>query len=589
MSKRLLAQPRVAAPALLLASLMLSTGAAGHDGSGPNLERLGKVEFKVDCKPAVHADFNRAMALYHSFAWDDAMKAFDAIVKADPACGMAHWGRAMAMLDNPFIWPTGLSPEKLKEVTGALAAARATGLKSQREKDYVDAVGAFVRDHEKVGHPARLRAFDEAMGKLAARYPADKEASILSALITSANFDPADKTYANQLKAAKILEPLFAAQPDHPGVAHYLIHSYDYPPIAKQGLEAAKRYADIAPDAPHALHMPSHIFTRVGHWKDSIKANRASAKAAGDASFDAHHAFDYLVYAHLQLGQEKAARQALKESLAMKPIEHFGAAFAYAAMPARIALERSDWKGAARLALQPGGTYPWNRYPQAEAINVFAHGVGAARSGDFAGAMKEHARLIQLRDVAKERKLAYWAEQIDIQADLVRGLAVVAEGKRAEGVEFVKAAAAREDATEKHAVTPGPLLPAREVYAELLLETRQASDALREYEAVLAKEPNRYRALVGAGKAARIAGDAKKLQAYAAQLKEQAKEADARLVLDAPEKQAGKSAAKPRRAVARPAARVGVRGAAPAARTRVAAVWRYDRTRFWEPVDRTRF
>jgi hypothetical protein len=621
MLKGFLVRSCVSAAALVLASVALSVGAAGqtgHEGhkpaSGPNLERLGKVEFKVECTAAVQPDFNRAMALYHSFAWPEAMTAFDAIAKKDPACGMAHWGRAMVMLDNPFVWPGSLLPAKLKDVAGAVAAARSAGLKSQREKDYVDALGAFVRDYEKIGHPQRLRAFDEAMSKLAARYPADKEASILSALITSANFDPADKTYANQLKAAKILEPLFASQPDHPGVAHYLIHSYDYPAIATKGLEAAKRYAEIAPDAPHALHMPSHIFTRVGYWKESVRANRASAKAAGEGTYDAHHAFDYMVYAHLQLGQEKAARRVLEESRAMKVVEHFASAFAYAAMPARIALERGDWKAAANLALKPAtGSYAWDKYPQAEAVHVFARGIGAARSGDAAGAMTENARLIQLRDIAKERKLTYWAEQIDIQADLVRGLAVVAEGKRDEGAEFVKAAAKREDATEKHVVTPGPLVPAREVYAELLLETKKGSDALTEFEAVLKKEPNRYRALLGASKAARMAGEAQKVQAFATQLKEQTKEADARPA--EPKKQgkvadakpvpgskqaaargaAGKSVrqanrvAKPRR-LARGPAVTGIRFLGASSRLRIAETsWAYLRVGFWDRHDRARF
>jgi hypothetical protein len=542
---------RLAPLALLLAGILPAMPAAAHDaaGAGPNLSRLGKVEFKVDCAPEVQADFNRAMALYHSFAWSAAMKAFEAIAKADPKCGMAHWGRAMVILDNPFVWPGSLSPAKFNDIAAALAAARSAGLKTQREKDYVEAVAAFARDHDKVPHARRLQAFDEAMSKLAARHPDDKEASIISALVTSANFDPADKTYANQLKAAKVLEPLFAAQPEHPGVAHYLIHSYDYPPIAKQGLEAAKRYAAIAPDAPHALHMPSHIFTRVGYWRESIAANRASAKAAGDASFDAHHAFDYMVYAHMQLGQDKAARRALAQSRGMKVIEHFGAAYAYAAMPARIALERSDWKQAAATTLNPEAvSYPWSRYPQAEAVNVFARGVGAARSGNAAAAKEHHARLIALRDIAKERKLGYWAEQIDIQADVVHALAVVAEGKRDEGTDLMKAAAAREDATEKHVVTPGPLLPAREVYADLLLEAKKGADALREYEAVLAKEPNRYRAILGAAKAAQAAGDAKKAKLYGDELRQQAKDADTpRIELGSPSK-AGKQA--PRRRVA---------------------------------------
>jgi hypothetical protein len=593
MPKRFLTHPRLMGLALL-AGIAASTGASGqgtHEGHKMSgLERLGKVEFKVECNGAVQPDFNRAMALYHSFAWEAGMKAFEAIAKKDPACGMAHWGRAMVLLDNPFIWPGSLTPPRLKDIAAALDTARAAGLKSQREKDYVDAAAVFVRDHEKVGYPQRVRAFDEAMSKLAARYPNDKEAAILSALITSANFDPADKTYANQLKAAKVLEPLFAAQPNHPGVAHYLIHSYDYPPIAKQGLEAAKRYADIAPDAPHALHMPSHIFTRVGYWRESIRANRASAKAAGDATFDAHHAYDYMVYAHLQLGQDKAARQTLKQSRSMKAIEHFGSAFAYAAMPARLALERGDWKGAARLELDPAaGAYPWDRYPQAEAVSVFARGLGSARGADAAGAMKQHARLVQLRDVAKERKLAYWAEQIDIQADLVRGLSVIAEGKREEGIELVKAAAAREDATEKHAVTPGPLLPAREIYAELLLDAKKATDALREFEAVLAKEPNRYRALVGAGKAARLAGDTKKTLAYAAQLEQQMSEADVKPAGAKPPRKASQRA-KPRRTAARGSRTAAVRVAALSPIHQPStAPWRYQRVGFWERQDRARF
>jgi hypothetical protein len=407
----------------------------------------------------------------------------------------------------------------------------------------VEALAVFVRDHDKIDHRARLRAFDEAMGRLAARYPDDKEASILSALVTSANFDPNDKTYANQLKAAKALEPLFTAQPDHPGVAHYLIHSYDYPPIAKQGLEAARRYAQIAPDAPHALHMPSHIFTRVGHWQESIEANRASAKAAAAVAFDAHHATDYMVYAHLQLAQDQAARQAMEQSLARKTVDHFGAAFAYAAMPARLALEVGDWKAAANTALTPAaGAYPWQKYPQAEAINAFARGVGAARAGDSAAANAERTRLLALRDVAKERKLGYWAEQIDIQAQVVEGLSLVADHKTSEGLEVLGMAATREDATEKHVVTPGPLLPAREVLADILLETGKAAEAQREYEAVLAKEPNRYRATFGAARAAHQGGNAEKAKLHYAALAELGRNSDSqrKTLVEAREYLAGK-------------------------------------------------
>jgi hypothetical protein len=502
------------------AGAVLAALAIGQE-KAPELARLGKVEFRVDCNAGAQQTFNRAMALYHSFAWKPAGDAFGAVAKADPNCGMAQWGRAMVLLDNPFLWPGSLSPAKLSEIAAALDAARSAGLKSEREKGYVEAVATFVRDHDKVEYRTRVNAFDAAMAKLAARYPDDKEASILSALVTSANFDPADKSYANQLKAAKVLEPIFVAQPNHPGVAHYLIHSYDYPPIAKHGLEAAKRYAKIAPDATHALHMPSHIFTRVGYWQDSIEANRASAKAASPASFDGHHAADYMVYAHLQLAQDRAARQAMQDSLASQPVDHFAAAYAYAAMPARLALEVGDWKTAAGLALAPAtGAYTWGKYPQAEAINAFARGLGAARSGDGAAARTEHERLLALRDVTRERKLGYWVEQIEIQAQLVQGLSRLADGKTGEAIEVVKAAAKREGATEKHAVTPGPLLPAREVLADVLLETGKASDALVEYEAVLAKEPNRYRATSGAARAARQAGNAAKAKLHFAALVE---------------------------------------------------------------------
>jgi hypothetical protein len=517
---------RLAFGTSLLLGAFLAAAATGQE-KAPQLGRLGKVEFKVECSTAAQQGFNRAMALYHSFAWGPAADLFANVAKTDPTCGMAHWGRAMVALDNPFVWPGSLTPTKLNEVAAALDAARSAGLRSARERDYVEALAAFVRDHDKTEHRARLQALDQAMAALAARYPDDKEASILSALVTSANFDPNDKTYSNQLKAAKVLEPLFTGQPDHPGVAHYLIHSYDYPPIAKHGLAAAKRYAQIAPDAPHALHMPSHIFTRVGHWQDSIETNRASAKAASKIAFDAHHATDYMVYAHLQLAQDRAAREAMEESLAKQAVDHFGAAFAYAAMPARLALEVEDWKTAAGVELKPAaGAYPWHKYPQAEAINAFARGVGAARAGDSATASKEHARLQTLRNVAKVRKLGYWAEQIEIQAQAVQGLSLVAGGKTSEGLDVLRTAAKREDATEKHVVTPGPLLPAREVLADILLEIGKAADAQLEYESVLAKEPNRYRATFGAARAAHQTGNREKAKLHYAALVELGKNSD---------------------------------------------------------------
>ena len=505
----------VGATALLLS---FATPALGQQ-SALDLKRLGKVEFKVDCNAAAQTEFNRAMTLYHSFAWPAAMAAFDTVLKTDPNCGMAHWGKAVTTLDNPFVWPANLSPQKLNDIAGMLSEARKAGLKSEREKGYVEAIAVFAKDHDKLDHRTRLAAFNAAMQKLAEANPADQEATILSALVTSASFDPTDKSYANQLKAARALEPLLKALPNHPGVAHYLIHSYDYPPIAKQGVAAAKLYSKIAPDATHALHMPSHIFTRLGHWQDSIEANRASAKAATDKTFDGHHANDYVVYAHLQLAQDRAAVTAMKQSLAKPPVDSFPAAFAYAAMPARIALERSAWKDAAALVLTPAGDYPWKKYPQAEAVNAFAKGIGLARIGDAAKAREQHARLVALSSQAKDMKLGYWAEQIAIQADVVAALALCAEKNIDACTDGLRKAAAREDATEKHVVTPGPIVPAREVLAEMLLTVaKKPADALKEYEAVLQKEPNRYRATTGAMYAARQSGDRQKAQAMAREL-----------------------------------------------------------------------
>jgi hypothetical protein len=416
---------------------------------------------------------------------------------------MVHWLRALGALGNPFTWPSLISPAILSEAPGWLETARQTGLKSQRERDYVDAVAVFFNDHDKLDHRSRAKALEAALGQVMQRYPQDSEAATLYALVLSANFDPTDKKYTNQLTAAAILEPIFRAQPEHPGVAHYLIHSYDYPPIAGKGLDAARRYGKIAPDAAHALHMPSHIFTRVGAWKESIESNRASARAGGDKSFDKWHAYDYMVYAHLQLGEQDAAREVVNEAL-QNPArtDHPATAYAYAAMPARLALERGAWKEAAALELFAAESYPWKKYTFAEAVNAFARGIGAAMGGDAAAARVQVARLEQLRQATK---VPYWQEQVAIQGEVVQGLALRAEGKGAEGIAVLRKAAAREDATEKHAITPGPIVPARELLAYVQLEAGDAVSALRDFQSVLEREPNRLRAVAGAVRAAKEA------------------------------------------------------------------------------------
>jgi hypothetical protein len=516
---------------LATAVLTFALGVAGptnsHEGN-PSLARLGKVSFPVSCSPAAQKEFEVAMAYYHSFAWPELKASLERVLQADPTCGMAHWGRAIGYLDNPFLWPGSISPKVLLDGQAAIDAARAANLKTQRERDYVEALAVYFKDADKLNHRTRAKALEDAMQGVATRYPEDTEATILYALVLSANFDPTDKKYTNQLRAAKILEPIFQRQPDHPGVAHYLIHSYDYPPIAAQGLDAAQRYAKIAPDATHAQHMPSHIFTRVGQWKESIESNRQSAKVDGDKTLNSPHAYDYMVYALLQLGQDRAAAQVNTHAQGVTPkADHVAAAYAYAAMPARLAMERGAWQEAAKLPLTPAAeAYQWKKYPQSEAVNAFARGVGAAMSGDASSARAEMARLQGLRDTATSMKISYWAEQVDIQAEVVRGLAACADGKTDECLAILRAAADREDATEKHAVTPGPILPAREVLAGVLLKQGKAADALREFEMVLVKEPNRYRALAGALQAAERTGDTKKTVLFARRIVDQTAAAD---------------------------------------------------------------
>jgi hypothetical protein len=515
--------------ALAVASAFLTFGATSiAEGNQPGA-RLGKVNFQTSCNAEAQKEINLAVALYHSFDWERYKAPLERALQADPGCGIAHAIRAMGMLDNPFGWPLNLNPKLLADGEAALEAARKAGLKTERERDYVEALAQFYRDHDKLSHPERAKRLETGFEKLAQRYPQDIEATILHALFLSRNFDPKDKTYGNQLRAAKILEPIFMKQPEHPGVAHYMIHSYDYPPLAKQGLEAAKRYSKIAPDASHALHMPSHIFTRVGYWKESIESNQASADSAKTSTPNRLHAYDYLAYANLQMGRDEAARAVLAQAKKVeKPADNFAVAFGLAAIPARVALERAQWAEAAKLELYPArDAFPWDKHPHAEAINAYARGIGAARSKDVTAARTEHERLIQLRDKVKGMKLNYWVDQIDIQAEAIAGLTALAEGQRDKGNELLRKAADREDATEKHPVTPGPLVPARELLGQALLEQGDAAGAMKEFEMVLTREPNRYHPMLGAAMAADKAGDRERAKQHYVKLLQIADGADA--------------------------------------------------------------
>ena len=527
---------QIATGALALGIMLCAPGAraagqqpAPHDHGAPS-GRLGTVHFDTSCAPGVQKEFDRGVALLHSFWFSAAIKSFNAVLERDPRCVMAHWGIAMSWWSNPF---AGFrSPQALKAGLAATDAAKASGAGTDREKAYVDAVDRLFRDASTIDQRTRTVAYEKAMEALAAKYTDDVEARIFYALALGQTALPSDKTYANQLKAADILEREFTRQPEHPGLAHYIIHSFDVPALAPRALDAARRYAKIAPDAAHALHMPSHTFTRVGSWHESIDANRASAEAArkDNAAAEELHALDYQAYAYLQLAQDAAARRTIDDIAALgAKIDAPGAGnaapptagyYALAAIPARYALERGAWAEAA--ALVPSRTpFAW-----ADAVTHFARALGAARIGNAAAARQDVDRLIALRDAHSKTKDAYWTGQIEIQRRGADAWVTLAEGRQADALTAMREAADMEDATEKAPVTPGPIKPARELLAEMLLQLNRPADALVEFEATLKKEPNRFRAMYGAAQAAEAAGQAQKASGYYASLVKMTRDAD---------------------------------------------------------------
>jgi hypothetical protein len=448
---------------------------------------------------------------------------FNAALETDPSCAIAHWGIALSRWGNPFA--AGLRPAaQLQRGQQAIAAAASPSAKTDRERGYIDAAAQLYAVYERRSQSDRVNAYRDAMAGLAAKYAADEEASIFYALSLAFAADPADKTYAAQLKAGAILEKLFAKRPDHPGLAHYVIHTYDVPPLADHALEAARRYAKIAPSAPHALHMPSHTFTRVGYWQESIDANIASAASAKRERSTAEelHASDYQTYGYLQTAQDGAAR-ALLDSLPeiagrFDPTAVGGAApplagfFALAAIPARYTLERAAWADAVKLTPKP------SPFPHTEAMTYFARALGAAHLGQTAPIREAVDALQQIRDRLMQSHEDYWAEQVEIQRRSASAWLALAEGRKGDAVSEMRAAADREDATEKNVVTPGPLAPARELLAYMLLDNGEPELALREFEATMKKEPNRFRGLAGAAKAAAAADDRAKAASFYARL-----------------------------------------------------------------------
>ncbi len=495
----------------LMALLCASVVTAQAKPADP--EKLGHVHFPVSCTAEAQKQFDRAVALLHSFWYAEAAKAFTAVTETDPDCAMGYWGIGMSLW-YPLWEPP--STATLKKGSDALEKAKASPSKTERERDYIAAIEAFYKDSHKLDHRTRALAYEKAMEQVYRRYPDDREAALFYALALNATAVPTDKTCENQRKAGEILERIFAKQPDHPGVAHYIIHSFDYPPLASRALSAARKYGQIAPSVPHALHMPSHIFTRLGLWQESIQSNRDAAAAAKEQGwvFEQLHAMDYLMYAFLQGAQDAEAKRVLHErnSFTKEMPENFASAYAFAAIPARYAIERRRWSEAAALEPRP------SRIIYSEAITYFARAIGSARTGNVANARKDLETLQSLHGALIEAKQGYWADQVEIQRRAAAAWLAHAEGKRDEAISLMRAAADLEDSTEKHPVTPGSIVPARELLGDLLLELHEPAKALNEFEASLQASPSRFHGLYGAARSAELSGNQEKAKTYYAQL-----------------------------------------------------------------------
>jgi len=517
---------RAIAVTLLLALGARPALAQHHAHPAAPRAKLGTVHFATSCRADAARDFDHAVALLHSFEFGAAIPAFQRVATSDSTCAMAHWGIAISYWGNPLA-AGARSVAQLEAGRDAIARARSASARATpRERAYIDAAGQLFARYDSVPQRARVVDYAHAMQQVAKGNPEDSEAQIFHALSLLAAADPADKTYANQLAAAATLERLYATQPDHPGLTHYLIHAYDAPPLASRGVAAARRYSTIAPDAAHALHMPSHIFTRVGSWDASVESNsRAIASAIAEGSMaEALHASDYSVYAYLQTGQDRAAREirdGLPAIVAKWDSKAIGTGappaagfFALASIPARYALERRAWPEAAALT-STNSTIPW-----VQSATHFARGLGAAHGGDLATARASLDTLAQLQARLVAAGEGYWTEQLAIQQLGVKGWLAHAEHRDDDALAALREASTREDATEKNVITPGPLIPARELLGELLLEMHQPAAALAEYRKTLAKEPNRFRALYGAMRASSLAGEQPAAKEYAARLRE---------------------------------------------------------------------
>ncbi|HKS04863.1 MAG TPA: hypothetical protein VJR92_01000 [Gemmatimonadaceae bacterium] len=492
---------RLSRPTYALAALALFAAPALAQDHQHGTDELGNVTFPVTCNVEAQKRMSTAIAMLHSFWFPEARKTFESVVAADPKCGIAYWGVAMTHFGNPIAG--GTTAQGQADGWAAIQKGVAAGAGSDRDRAYIDAGVALFRDHATANNRTRMAAYEVALKSIVDRFPDDTEAKIFHAVMMVANAPPTDLTFAQQKKAAETLTALVKLQPKHPGLVHYIIHAFDSPPLANLALDAARQYANLAPAAPHALHMPSHTFTRLGLWDESIKTNRRSADLEPTAGAKAHP-MDYMVYAYLQQGRDDAASAVLAELRASTPGEYVwvGALGSYnaVAMPARYAMERDDWKAASEIPVSNGP-------PSVAAVARFARGLGAARLGNAAAARVEVAEIEKLIAASKAQNDSYWAVVATAQKTAIDAWIAHAEGRHQDAVRLAREAADTEEQVEKHAVTPGPLIPARELLGDILMVHRQPAEALVAYETTFKREPNRLRTLVGAARAAKAASN----------------------------------------------------------------------------------
>ncbi|MDB5208911.1 MAG: hypothetical protein JWR72_3986 [Flavisolibacter sp.] len=491
-------------------------------------EMFGAVSFSASVPPKLQTYFNTAIALLHSFEYDEAEKMFAKVIDGAPSCAMAYWGVAMCNFHSLWAPPT---EKELQKGIKAIEIARSISTKTKREADYIEAIAAFYEHADRLDHRSRLQKFEKAMEGLYLTYPDDIEAAVFYALALNAAADPSDKTFSNQKKAINLLNPVFQRQPLHPGIAHYILHNCDYPELAELALPAARKYAAIAPSSAHAQHMPSHIFTRLGLWGESIKSNlvaASSAKCYGEkAKIKGHwdeelHAMDYLMYSYLQKGDDDRAKGQLDYLGTINEVSplNFKTAYAFASIPARYAVERKQWKEAANLPFHPVN-YPWEKFSWQKAIIHFTRCLGAVHTGDMQGAKMELENLNSLyTKLTKEKEKAKEAAQVAVQIKTAEAWIEFKQGHNEKALELMTAAAGMEDAVEKHPVTPGEVIPARELLAEMLLEIGRSAAALEAFEQNLKSHPGRLNALYGAGVAANKLGDKQKATSYFKKLME---------------------------------------------------------------------